>query len=94
MINKNNEQIQVRIDSKTKKEAKQILDSLGLDMSSAIKLFFRQVINAKNLPFELRNEDGLSLHNAELLRESIESAKNNPKSFKTGSALIKDALKD
>jgi addiction module RelB/DinJ family antitoxin len=40
MINKNNEQIQVRIDTKTKKEAKQILDSLGLDMSSAIKLFF------------------------------------------------------
>lgn len=94
MINKNNEQIQVRIDSKTKNEAKQILDSLGLDMSSAIKLFFRQIINAKNLPFELRNEDGLSLHNAELLRESIESAKNNPKSFKSGSALIKDALKD
>ncbi len=94
MNNKNNEQIQVRIDSKTKKEAKQILDSLGIDMSSAIKLFFRQIINAKNLPFELRSENGLTLRNAELLRESIESAKNSPKTFKSGSALLKDALKD
>lgn len=94
MANKNNEQIQVRIDSKTKNEAKQILESLGLDMSSAIKLFFRQIINTRNLPFELRNEDGLSLHNAKILRELIEGAKSNPKSFKSGSALIRDALKD
>lgn len=94
MTNKNDQQIQIRIDSKTKKEAKKILDSLGLDMSSAVKLFFRQIINAKNLPFELRNKNGLSLRNAELLRESIESARNNPKSFKSGSALIKDVLKD
>ena len=89
---KNNEQLQIRIDSKTKKEAKAILDKLGIDMSSAVKLFFRQIINAKNLPFELRGENGLTLRNAEILRESIIDAKNNPKSFKSGKALISDAL--
>ena len=94
MIVKNNEQIQIRIDTATKKAAKKILDDLGLDMSSAVKLFFRQIINAKNLPFELRDENGLTLHNAEVLRESIVSAKNSIKSFKSGSALIKDALSD
>ena len=94
MITKNNEQIQIRIDAETKKETKKILDSLGIDMSSAIKLFFRQIINARNLPFELRGENGLTLRNAELLRESIISAKNSTKIFKDGSALIKDALRD
>ncbi len=94
MITKNNEQIQIRIDAETKKETKKILDSLGIDMSSAIKLFFRQIINAKNLPFELRGENGLTLRNAELLRESIISARNSTKLFKDGSALIKDALRD
>jgi DNA-damage-inducible protein J len=92
MITKNNEQIQIRIDAETKKEAKKILDNLGMDMSSAVKLFFRQIINAKNLPFELRGENGLTLRKAEILRESIISAKNSNKSFKSGSSLIKDAL--
>lgn len=94
MITKNNEQIQIRIDAETKKEAKKILDSLGIDMSSAIKLFFRQIINARNLPFELRGENGLTLQNAELLRESIISARNSTKIFKDGSVLIKDAIRD
>jgi DNA-damage-inducible protein J len=91
---KNNEQLQIRIDSKTKKQVKEILDKLGMDMSSAVKLFFRQIINAKNIPFELRGENGLTLHKAEILRESIISAENNSKSFKSGKALIKDALND
>lgn len=90
----NNEQIQIRIDTATKREAKKILDSLGIDMSSAVKLFFRQIINAKNLPFEIRGENGLTLHNAEVLRESVVSAKNSSKSFKSGAALLKDALRD
>lgn len=94
MITKNNEQIQIRIDAETKREAKKILDNLGMDISSAVKLFFRQVINAKNLPFELRGENGLTLRNAEILRESIISAKSSPKSFKNGASLIKDALSD
>jgi len=94
MATVNNEQIQIRIDSKTKKEAKMVLDTLGMDMSSAIKIFFRQLINTKNFPCELRDENGLTLRNADILRESIISAKTNGKSFTKGSDLIKDALAD
>jgi len=94
MNTKNNEQLQIRIDSKTKKEAKTILDNLGMDMSTAVKLFFRQIINSRNIPFELRGENGLTLRHAELLRESEISAENSRKSFKSGAALIKDALND
>ncbi len=93
MGTKNSEQLQIRIDSKTKKEAKTILDQLGLDMSSAVKMFFKQIINAKNIPFEIRGENGLTLHNAEILRESIIDAKSSSKSFENGKTLIKDALK-
>jgi len=94
MIIKNSEQLQIRIDSKTKNEAKKILDSLGMDMSSAVKIFFRQVINTKNFPCELRDENGFTLKNAEILRESILSANKSKKVFKNGKDLIKDALKD
>jgi len=92
--NMNNAQIQIRIDAKTKNEAKKVLADLGMDMSSAVKIFFRQVINAKNFPCELRDVNGFTLRNAEILRESIRGAKNTSKSFKNGSALIKDALRD
>ena len=94
MASVNNEQIQVRIDSETKNEAKKILDSLGMDMSSAIKIFFRQIINAKNFPCELRGENGFTLRNAEILRESIANAKSSSKSFKKGHDLISDALEE
>lgn len=94
MITKNSEQLQIRIDSKTKNEAKEILESLGMDMSSAIKIFFRQVINTRTFPCEIRDENGFTLKNAEILRESIVSAKNSNKTFKKGIDLIKDALND
>lgn len=91
---RNNQQIQIRIDAKTKAQAKKILDELGMDMSSAVKLFFRQLIIAKNFPCELRDENGFTLSEARSLRESIADAKNSKKTFTKGSSLIKDALKD
>lgn len=94
MSAKNSEQIQIRIDSKTKNEAKLILDNLGMDMSSAIKIFFRQIINTKNFPCEIRDENGFTLRNAEILREASVSAKNSDKIFKKSSDLINDILND
>ena len=46
--------ISAKIDSNTKEEAKDILNSLGLNMSEAITLFFKQVIYTQSIPFELR----------------------------------------
>lgn len=87
-------QIQIRIDNKTKNEAKKILDDLGMDMSSAVKIFFRQIINTKNFPCELRDENGFTLREAEEFRKSAIGAEHSNKSFRKGSDLIRDALKD
>lgn len=43
--------INVRIDEKLKKDASKTLASLGLDTSSAIKMFLAQVVTEKGLPF-------------------------------------------
>lgn len=45
--------IQIRIDKKEKEEARRVLEELGLDMSSAIKLFLKQVVIQKGLPFDV-----------------------------------------
>ena len=42
------------IDPEVKKEAETILKSLGLSVSNAYELFYRQVIANRGLPFELK----------------------------------------
>ena len=42
------------IDPKVKKEAESILKELGLSVSNAYELFYRQVIANRGLPFELK----------------------------------------
>lgn len=46
--------INVNVDSKTKKEATEILNSLGLNMSTAINMFLIQVINHNGMPFKVK----------------------------------------
>lgn len=45
--------LQVRIDSDLKQETESVLKSMGLSMSTAIHLFFRQVINQGRIPFDI-----------------------------------------
>lgn len=43
--------INVRIEEKLKKQASKTLSEVGLDLSSAIKVFLNQVVHDKGLPF-------------------------------------------
>lgn len=43
--------LNIRIDENIKKKAAKTLSSLGLDMSSAVKLFLNQVVIENSLPF-------------------------------------------
>lgn len=44
----------VRLDTQLKDEAERTLDSLGLSMSSAIRVFLTQVVAQKALPFQVQ----------------------------------------
>ena len=46
--------INAKIDRDTKDAAKGVLRSLGLNMSEAITLFFKQVVYTQSIPFELK----------------------------------------
>ena len=62
--------LQVRIDEETKEQAKLILGELGLDLSTAIKIFLRNIIITESIPLELRSEKGmLAERKCELLRD-------------------------
>lgn len=66
-----NTTLQVRIDSKMKKDVSKIFESLGLDMSSGIKMFFTQVVRKKGLPFQVLTENGYTQEQEAKLRKII-----------------------
>ena len=45
--------LQIRVDTKTKQEAEGLFESLGLDITTAIRLFLRQSINQQRIPFDI-----------------------------------------
>jgi len=46
------EQINVRIDPKTKNDAEAVFNHLGLSATDAVRMFYRQVVMRQGLPFE------------------------------------------
>lgn len=44
----------IRIDAETKKAATELLNDLGLDLSSAVNVFLRQVVLQGGLPFQIK----------------------------------------
>lgn len=68
--------IQVRIDEKTKKSAQKVLNEIGLDMSSAVKIYFKQIILNKGIPFRILTENGFTPEQeTEILKASEEAKK-------------------
>jgi DNA-damage-inducible protein J len=47
----------IRIDENIKREAENLFNRIGLNMSTAINVFFRQAIREQTIPFELRPYD-------------------------------------
>lgn len=65
---------QIRIDEKTKKEAVELLDGLGLNLSDAVNMFLRQVILRKGIPFEVAYPEDVLEFKPEVI-EAMEEAK-------------------
>ena len=48
--------INIRVDNEIKKEAQDIFSTMGLDMTTAINVFLRQVIQQRSIPFFISAE--------------------------------------
>ena len=48
--------IQVRVDTKLKTEAESLFSEMGLDLSSAMRLFLKQAILHNGIPFPLKRQ--------------------------------------
>lgn len=47
------ERLNVNLDSTLKKETAETLESLGLDFTTAINIYFKQIVGKQKIPFEI-----------------------------------------
>ena len=74
--------IQVRMDSALKKETEAALKSMGLNMSRAIHLFCRQVVNQGRIPFDIVAPNIPNAETRKVLDNAL-AGKNLSRSFST-----------
>lgn len=51
----NNTVLQIRVDEELKNNANLVLENIGLDLSTAIRMFLNRTVLANGLPFEINN---------------------------------------
>ena len=55
--------LQVRVDDELKNQASAIFEQMGLDLSTAVRMFLKRAVAVEGFPFEMMlNESGLRLH--------------------------------
>ncbi len=83
--------LQIRIDEKLKNDSKIILESMGLDLSSAVKIFLMQVVIHKSIPFEIKTPNGFTQQAEKVIKKAAkEAAKGkNVTKFKSAAESIK-----
>lgn len=66
--------LQIRVDSNLRRQAEDFFNGAGLDLSSAVRLFLKQVVIRRRIPFDVIAEDPFwSDANQRVLAESIRS---------------------
>lgn len=62
--------ITIRVDDKTKQQAEELFNNLGLNLTSAINMFIRKAIAEQGIPFEVRKTVN---YNSETIKAMLES---------------------
>ncbi|MDD5103377.1 MAG: type II toxin-antitoxin system RelB/DinJ family antitoxin [Candidatus Peribacteraceae bacterium] len=84
--------IQVRTGNKLKRDVQKVLESIGLDMSSAIKLYLHQIVITQSIPFPLRTVNGYTVEQEQKMIREGEEALKNGKRYRSVDAMFRDIL--
>ena len=81
----------ISIDYETKLKAQKLFSELGMDLSTAVTIFFRQAIRERSIPFEITAD----IPNADTIAaiKEIEDIKAHPENYKKYKSFA-DALVD
>lgn len=78
----NSTNLNIRIDKNVKESSEKIFEDLGLNMTTAINMFLRQVIIVNGIPFEIKRNTP-NQETIDAIEESIRLANDNSKGYST-----------
>lgn len=89
---------QIRIEESTKKQAVELLEGLGLNLSDAVNMFLRQVILQNGIPFEVKYPEDTLEFRPEVI-EAMEETRRisrdpNVKGYTDVKQMFKEILED
>jgi DNA-damage-inducible protein J len=73
--------VNIRVDDVLKKETEHILSELGLSMSAATNVFYKQIVRYRGIPFDMRIDPFYSSENLAYLEKAVgdyESGRSRP----------------
>ena len=83
--------VNVRIDDQLKKDAEKVFSKLGINPTTAINMFYTQVIRTNSIPFELKADIPNNTTLAAIKEvEEMEKNPNMGKTYKDANELMKD----
>lgn len=84
--------LHVRIDEKTKKKVQKILEALGLDMSTAISMYFHQIALHNRIPFAIEKTRTVPTHIMQEWEKEVQEALASGKSYANAKEMHADIL--
>lgn len=76
--------INIRVDDALKEESKAVFENLGLDLTTGIKIYLKQVVSKQGIPFELTTQSSM-------IEQALNDVKTgNVKKFDSVTALMAD----
>ena len=76
----NSTNLNIRIDKNVKESSEKVFEDLGLNMTTAINIFLRQVIRVNGIPFEIKGNTP-NQETIEAIEEGIRLANDNSKGY-------------
>lgn len=62
--------LQVRLPNHLREEADQVLEEIGMDMSTAIRVYLKKVVQSRSIPFALEAREALDLETIPVDKET------------------------
>ena len=89
-----NTTVQFRTPADLKKNAKTVLESLGLDLSTAMNMYLWQIVRKGGIPFPILTENGMTPEaEAEILKDTEDAIKSR-KTYESAEELHADILSE
>ena len=89
-----NTTVQFRTPADLKKNAKTVLESLGLDLSTAMNMYLWQIVRKGGIPFPVLTENGMTPEAEAAILRDREDAIKSRKTYRSAKELHADILSE